>query len=215
MISFIRGLVADTTENAVILENNGIGYEIFMTGSSIEQVSRIDGEVKIHTYFQVREDAMQLYGFLSKDDLEMFRLLLNVNGIGPKAALGVLAGLTADELRFAVLSDDIKTISKAPGIGKKTAQKLILELKDKLKLEDAFEKKLAHEQEAASVSGFLIHDGRQEAAEALIALGYSSTDAMKAVRKVTDVSPDDVEALLKAALKTVINWRNVFKWKKE
>ena len=87
MISFIRGLVADTTENAVILENNGIGYEIFMTGSSIEQVSRIDGEVKIHTYFQVREDAMQLYGFLSKDDLEMFRLLLNVNGIGPKAAL--------------------------------------------------------------------------------------------------------------------------------
>ena len=200
MISFIRGLVADTTENAVILENNGIGYEIFMTGSSIEQVSRIDGEVKIHTYFQVREDAMQLYGFLSKDDLEMFRLLLNVNGIGPKAALGVLAGLTADELRFAVLSDDIKTISKAPGIGKKTAQKLILELKDKLKLEDAFEKKLAHEQEAASVSGFLIHDGRQEAAEALIALGYSSTDAMKAVRKVTDVSPDDVEALLKAAL---------------
>lgn len=201
MISFIRGLVADTTENAVILENNGIGYEIFMTGSSIEQVSHIDGEVKIHTYFQVREDAMQLYGFLSKDDLEMFRLLLNVNGIGPKAALGVLAGLTADELRFAVLSDDIKTISKAPGIGKKTAQKLILELKDKLKLEDAFEKKLAHEQEAASVSGFLIHDGRQEAAEALIALGYSSTDAMKAVRKVTDVSPDDVEALLKAALK--------------
>ena len=201
MISFIRGLVADTTENAVILENNGIGYEIFMTGSSIEQVSRIDGEVKIRTYFQVREDAMQLYGFLSKDDLEMFRLLLNVNGIGPKAALGVLAGLTADELRFAVLSDDIKTISKAPGIGKKTAQKLILELKDKLKLEDAFEKKLAHEQEAASVSGFLIHDGRQEAAEALIALGYSSTDAMKAVRKVTDVSPDDVEALLKAALK--------------
>ena len=199
MISFIRGLVADTTENAVILENNGIGYEIFMTGNSIEQVSRIDGEVKIHTYFQ--EDAMQLYGFLSKDDLEMFRLLLNVNGIGPKAALGVLAGLTADELRFAVLSDDIKTISKAPGIGKKTAQKLILELKDKLKLEDAFEKKLAHEQEAASVSGFLIHDGRQEAAEALIALGYSSTDAMKAVRKVTDVSPDDVEALLKAALK--------------
>ena len=168
-----------------------------MTGSSIEQVSRIDGEVKIHTYFQVREDAMQLYGFLSKDDLEMFRLLLNVNGIGPKAALGVLAGLTADELRFAVLSDDIK----APGIGKKTAQKLILELKDKLKLEDAFEKKLAHEQEAASVSGFLIHDGRQEAAEALIALGYSSTDAMKAVRKGTDVSPDDVEALLKAALK--------------
>ena len=201
MISFIRGLVADTTENSVILEAGGIGYEIFMTGSSIEQASRSEGKVKIHTYFNVREDAMQLYGFLSRDDLEMFRLLLNVNGIGPKAALGVLAGLTADELRFAVLSDDIKTISRAPGIGKKTAQKLILELKDKLKLEDAFEKKLAHEQEAADISSSVLHDGRQEAVEALVALGYSSTEAMKAVRKVTDVSPDDVEGLLKAALK--------------
>ena len=131
----------------------------------------------------------------------MFRLLLGVNGIGPKAALGVLAGLTADELRFAVLSDDAKTISKAPGIGKKTAQKLILELKDKLKLEDAFEKKLAHEQEAAAISGTNILDGSKEAVEALVALGYSSTDALRAVRKVTDVPPDDVEGLLKAALK--------------
>lgn len=201
MISFIRGLIADTTETSVILDNHGIGYEIFMTGNSIEQASRVNGEIRIHTYFHVREDVMQLYGFLSKDDLEMFRLLLNVNGIGPKAALGVLAGLTADELRFAVLSDDIKTLSKAPGIGKKTAQKLILELKDKLKLEDAFEKKLAHEQEVSASAGTGLHDGRQEAVEALVALGYSSTDAMRAVRKVTDVTPDDVEGLLKAALK--------------
>lgn len=201
MISFIRGLITDTTETSVILDNHGIGYEIFMTGNSIEQASRVNGEIRIHTYFHVREDVMQLYGFLSKDDLEMFRLLLNVNGIGPKAALGVLAGLTADELRFAVLSDDIKTLSKAPGIGKKTAQKLILELKDKLKLEDAFEKKLAHEQEVSAAAGTGLHDGRQEAVEALVALGYSSTDAMRAVRKVTDVAPDDVEGLLKAALK--------------
>ena len=123
---------------------------------------------------------MQLFGFLSKDDLQMFRLLLGVNGIGPKAALGVLAGLTADELRFAVLSDDAKTISKAPGIGKKTAQKLILELKDKLKLEDAFEKKLAHEQEAAAISGTNILDGSKEAVEALVALGYSRTEGCPA-----------------------------------
>ena len=146
---------------------------------------------------------MQLFGFLSKDDLQMFRLLLGVNGIGPKAALGVLAGLKADARRFAVLSDDAKTISKAPGIGKKTAQKLILELKDKLKLEDAFEKKLAHEQEAAAISGTIILDGSKEAVEALVALGYSSTDALRAVRKVTDVPPDDVEAILKAALKNL------------
>ena len=133
----------------------------------------------------------------------MFKLLLGVNGVGPKAAMGVLSWITADELRFAVLSDDVKTLSKAPGIGKKTAQKLILELKDKLKLEDAFELKLAHEQEKTAASGD-VSDGRQEAVAALVALGYSSTDALRAVRKVTEVSPDDVEGLLKAALKNML-----------
>ena len=163
----------------------------------------IKAKAEIIKYFEALgyEDAMKLYGFRSKDDLQMFKLLLGVNGVGPKAALGVLAGITADELRFAILSDDVKTLSKAPGIGKKTAQKLILELKDKMKLEDAFELKLAHEQERAAVGAGEVSDGRQEAVEALVALGYSSADALRAVRKVTDVAPDDVEGLLKAALK--------------
>lgn len=202
MISFIRGKIVDSSETSLILENGGIGYEIFMTGASMEKALREKEEIKIHTYFHIREDAMQLYGFLTKDDLQIFRLLLGVNGIGPKAALGILAALSADELRFAVLSDDVKTISRAPGIGKKTAQKLILELKDKLKLEDAFEAKLAHGEADtdAEVSSF---DGSKEAVEALVALGYSSTEALRAVRKVTDVSPDDVEGILKAALKNL------------
>lgn len=203
MISFIRGQVVDSTENSVTVETAGIGYEIFMTGTAIEKAVRSEGKVKIHTYFHVREDVMQLFGFLSRDDLHMFRLLLGVNGIGPKAALGVLAGLTADELSFAILSDDVKTLSRAPGIGKKTAQKLILELKDKLKLEDAFEKKMLHQQEEAIAAGENILDGSKEAVEALVALGYSSTDALRAVRKVTDAAPDDVEAILKAALKNL------------
>ena len=202
MIAFVHGIAADMTENSVIVETGGIGYEIYMTGESLSQLP-MGEKVKIHTYFQVREDAMQLYGFLKKDDLQMFKLLLGVNGVGPKAAMGVLSGITADELRFAVLSDDVKTLSKAPGIGKKTAQKLILELKDKLKLEDAFELKLAHEQEKAATFGD-VSDGRQEAVAALVALGYSSTDALRAVRKVTEVSPDDVEGLLKAALKNML-----------
>ena len=200
MIAFVRGTAVDMTENSVIVEAGGIGYEIYMTGTDLSQI-HMGEEVKIHTYFNVREDAMQLYGFRSKDDLQMFKLLLGVNGVGPQAAVGVLAGITADELRFAILSDDVKTLSKAPGIGKKTAQKLILELKDKMKLEDAFELKLAHEQEKAVAGLGEISDGRQEAVEALVALGYSSTDALRAVRKVTDVAPDDVEGLLKAALK--------------
>lgn len=201
MISFIKGYVAETTENSVILETDSIGYEIFMTGPAIEETSRMQDKIKIYTYFHVREDVMQLYGFLSRDDLEMFRLLLNVNGIGPKAAMGVLAAITADELRFAVLSDDVKTISRAPGIGKKTAQKLILELKDKLKLEDAFEKKLDHQEENLSLADTSLRDSRQEAVEALTALGYSSTNALRAVRQVSEETGDDVEAILKAALK--------------
>ena len=200
MIAFVRGIAVDMTENSVIVETGGIGYEIYMTGTDLSQI-HMGEEVKIHTYFNVREDAMQLYGFRSKDDLQMFKLLLGVNGVGPKAAVGVVAGITADELRFAIFSDDVKTLSKAPGIGKKTAQKLILELKDKMKLEDAFEIKLAHEQEKAAAGLGEVSDGRQEAVEALVALGYSSADALRAVRKVTDVAPDDVEGLLKAALK--------------
>ena len=200
MIAFVHGMAVDMTESSVVVEAGGIGYEIYMTGADLSEIRR--GEhVKVHTYFSVREDAMKLYGFRAKDDLQMFKLLLGVNGVGPKAALGVLAGITADELRFAILSDDVKTLSKAPGIGKKTAQKLILELKDKMKLEDAFELKLAHEQERAAVGAGEVSDGRQEAVEALVALGYSSADALRAVRKVTDVPPDDVEGLLKAALK--------------
>lgn len=201
MIAFVRGTAEDLTEASVIMEACGLGYEVFMTGTDMDRI-HVGEEYKIYTYLHIREDAMQLYGFLSKDDLAMFRLLLGVNGIGPKAALGVLSGITADELRFAVLSDDVKTISKAPGIGKKTAQKLILELKDKLKLEDAFEMKMAHQQEAAAaMGGESGGNGHQEAVEALVALGYSSTDALRAVRKVTDVDPNDVEAILKAALK--------------
>lgn len=204
MIAFVRGKVADITESTVIVEAGNIGYEIYMPGNILGQSIRMGEEVKIHTYFHVREDVMQLFGFLVKDDLEMFKLLLGVNGIGPKGALGVLSGITADELRFAVLSDDVKTISKAPGIGKKTAQKLILELKDKLKLEDAFELKLAHEQMAAEALGEELNkDGRKEAVEALTALGYSNTEALKAVRAVSDVAESDVEAILKAALKNM------------
>lgn len=200
MIAFVRGVITEMTENSVILENGNIGYEIYMTGTAMGKSIYVGMETKIYTYLHVREDAMQLYGFLTKDDLDMFKILLGVNGIGPKAALGVLAALSSDELRFAVLSEDVKTISKAPGIGKKTAQKLILELKDKLKLQDAFEKKLANtlETEKEDVS---MQDGRREAVEALTALGYSSTDALRAVRQVTDVDNNDVEEILKAALK--------------
>ncbi len=136
----------------------------------------------------------------------MFRMMLNVSGLGPKGALGILSVLSADDLRFAVLSDDAKAIAKAPGVGQKTAQKLILELKDKLRLEDAFEKKMEHQMESAEKKGAVVPGGGAEAdaIQALAALGYSNTEAFRAVHKVEISADMDSEAVLKAALKYLI-----------
>ncbi|MDO5335940.1 MAG: Holliday junction branch migration protein RuvA [Eubacteriales bacterium] len=208
MIAFIRGEVADVTENGIVLETGNIGYEIFMPSS--EPVKRLQrGEdVLVYTYLHVREDAMQLFGFLSKNDLRIFRLLLGVNGIGPKAALGILSGMTSDALQFAVLSGDVKTLAKAPGVGRKTAQKLILELKDKFSLEEAFEQSLERtwgdkETKESGRDSAGQRRARQEAIEALEALGYSGTDALRAVRGVAIEGEMSVEAILKAALRNL------------
>lgn len=201
MIAYLKGEVVEIEEEKLILECGDIGYNISMPASALDGTLRPGQEVKINTHLHVREDAMQLYGFLTRDDLKMFRMLLGVSGIGPKAALGILSGLSADELRFAVLSDDIKTISRAPGVGKKTAQKMILELKDKLDLQEAFDTKTMHVQEASQAETGDLVDAKKEAVQALTALGYSGSEALRAVKQV-DVSPDmNVEEILKQALK--------------
>ena len=144
---------------------------------------------------------MILYGFLSKDDLEIFKLLITVSGIGPKGGLAILSTLSADDLRFAILSGDSKAISKAPGIGAKTAQRVILDLKDKLSLEDAFEKKL--ENQDSGVAASMNSTVKNDAVMALNALGYSSTESLKAVSKVDITEDMDVEDVLKLALKNM------------
>lgn len=199
MYSYIRGILTDQDEETIAVEAAGVGYNIYTTGQTFQALPPIGSEVKIYTYLQVREDAMTLFGFLTKDDLKVFKLLLGVNGIGPKGAIGILSVMTTDDLRFAVLADDAKAIAKAPGVGNKTAQRLILELKDKLSLEEAFEQKLAHtaqSEEAHTTSGM-----QNEAVQALVALGYSSSEALKAVNAVELTEQMDTEALLKAALK--------------
>lgn len=202
MIGFIRGIVEEVEDGSLIIERGGIGFQVFVPGGVLGEQYRVGDEVKVYTYLHVKEDLMQLYGFLTKDDLNVFKLLINVNGIGPKAAVGVLSGITADELRFAVLSDDTATLSKAPGIGKKTAQKMILELKDKFSLEDAFEQKLSNVQERNL--GETDQDVAKEAVQALVALGYSNTEALQAVRKVEMREDMDTESILKAALKYIM-----------
>lgn len=201
MIGYIKGTIAEIGEQTLILDRGGMGFQIYVPGSVLDGGLRSGDEIKIYTYLHVKEDLLQLYGFTARDDLEVFKLLLNVNGIGPKAALGVLSGLSADELRFAVLSDDAAALAKAPGIGKKTAQKMILELKDKFSLEDAVEQKLSNARAAEDTGG--AGDTASEAVQALVALGYSGTEALQAVRKVEVTEAMDTEDILKAALKFI------------
>ena len=146
---------------------------------------------------------MQLFGFLTRDDLEVFRLVIGVNGIGPKGGLNILSQLTPDDLRFAVLSGDVKAISAAPGIGKKTAEKLILELKDKLKLEDTLNHNDGKEG-ADPVYGNVQGNIQSEAVQALVALGYGNTEALRAVKQIEITEDTQVEEVLKQALKLMV-----------
>lgn len=200
MYAYIKGPLAEVELDHVVIDVNGIGYNVYIPMNCYEYLPGLGEECKIYTYLHVREDAMLLYGFLTKDDLELFKLLISVSGIGPKGALGILSVLSADDLRFAILAGDSKAIAKAPGIGAKTAQRLILELKDKLSLEDAFEKKLDHEHVSVPNSNNQV---KNDAVQALTALGYSSTESLKAVSKVEITEEMDVEAVLKAALKNM------------
>lgn len=198
MIAFVKGTIIEVTEGKAVIEVGGMGYQILVSGSDEEKLARMQGQVLLHTYLQVREDAIVLFGFLAKEDLEIFRMLIGVNGIGPKAALGILSVFSASDLRFAVLAGDAKTISKAPGIGSKTAQKLILELKDKFDLLDAFESKL---EETKGKEPSMAELNSSEAVQALVALGYPGSEALAAVRKVSGWEEMNTEELLKAALK--------------
>ena len=205
MISYIRGELCDIEEQKAIVDVNGVGYGIYMPQQALSLLPPMGQQVKIHTYLNIREDAMQLFGFLTKEDLNVFRLLIGVNGIGPKAGLNILYCLSPDELRFAVLSGDAKAISATPGIGKKTAEKLILELKDKLNIEDMLEH-AAHggdSEDLASGTDTASNTMQAEAVQALTALGYGSAESLRAVKKS---SPEcsSVEDILKEALKFLL-----------
>lgn len=205
MISYIKGSLEYISEDSIIVETGGIGYRIVVPTSVIAKLPGTGSGVTIYTYMAVREDAVVLYGFLEPDDERMFEKLITVNGIGPKGAVGILSVLTPDELRFAILSDDVKTISKAPGIGPKTAGRLVLELRDKVDLQESFDIMSAHISgnegavSAANVSG----DVKNEAVQALLVLGYSQSEALKAVSSVVASEGAGVEEILKLALKSL------------
>ncbi len=202
MFSYIRGPLVEISEDVIVVEAGGIGWNIHVPLSVLDRLPRTGETVQVYTSFQVREDAMTLYGFLCRQDLKIFEQLLSVSGIGPKAALGILSALNPDDLRMAVISEDVKAISRAPGIGPKTAKRVILELKDRVRMEDV----LPTVQDdslgtLSSAPGQGVEGVAKDAIEALVALGYSLTEATRAVRQVELSDGMSVEAVLKASLK--------------
>lgn len=202
MYSYIKGQLAEVIdENHIVVENHGIGYDICVPATLLETLPEIGAEIKIYTYLHVKEDIFMLYGFLSPDDRKVFKLLIGVSGIGPKGALGILSVMSADTLRFAVLSEDAKAIAKAPGVGGKTAQRVIIELKDKLSLEEAFELKTGHV--AADAGKDEVKGKKKEAVDALVSLGYASSEALKVLSGIEIAADSTVEEILKQALKSM------------
>lgn len=198
MIGFLRGEVAAVGTDIAVIDVGGVGYNVFMPASALCMLPPVGCETKVYTYLSVHEDAMTLFGFLNPDDLAFFKKLISVSGVGPKFALGALSTFSASDLKVAILSQDAKTISKAPGIGLKTAQKIILELKDKVSYEDVVS---FNEKGDIGNKDTALSEAMQMATEALTALGYSATDSLRAVRNCKCNEDDDVEAILKQALR--------------
>ena len=200
MISYIKGTLERRGENDIIVETGGIGYRIFVSPATLAKLPQTGETVQIFTYFSVKEDGMSLYGFAAREEQEMFEKLLLVSGVGPKGALGFLSVLKPSEIVMAILSDDVKTLSKAPGIGRKTAQRVILDLKDKFKTEDAVS---SFEGTADIAESFVGGDAKFEAMDAMTALGYSRSEAAQAVNAVA-AEGMTTEDILKAALKRMV-----------
>jgi Holliday junction DNA helicase RuvA len=191
---YIRGKLVHKTENYVVVDSGGIGYKIYTSNTTLQFFSELDVSATLYTHLHVREDIMDLYGFATMEELSMFEHLIGVSGVGPKAALSILSVTTPAKFAMAVLSGDYKTITKAPGIGPKSAQRVILELKDKLK-----DVELLPRDDGEAVERSNEH---QEAVSALVVLGYSMQEAKQAVSKTNQ--EDGVEEVIKQALKILM-----------
>ncbi len=198
MISFVKGILAEVLDGSVVVETGGFGMEIRVPSSVMEQLPGIGEEVKMYTYFRVSEDAMSLYGFNTRRDLEMFEQLIGVNGIGPKGALAILSTMSPDDLRMAIMAGDDKTIQSAPGIGARTAQRVILDLKDKIRIEDVI--RSAYDGAVRKTSAG--NPDALEAIEALVSLGYGRTEAARVVRSI-GTEGLTADQILKEALRSM------------
>lgn len=194
MFSYIKGKLEAKSLNYIVVDVNGIGFKIFMSQSAIQRLEELDSIVKIYTYMNVKEDEISLYGFITNEELRMFELLIGVSGIGAKSAINMLSSITPSKFALAVISNDVKTLTKVPGVGTKSAQRIILELKDKLKTEEAVQTKDIGMQDTIIVDNKL-----EEAVQALKVLGYTRQEIESVLAKI-DIKELTVEDIIRKAL---------------
>lgn len=195
MYSYIKGLITEHSENFIVVENNGIGYELSVSTNSIGEFMQQNGDVKVYCYLSVREDGVSLYGFSSEQEKSMFLKLVGVSGVGPKLALTALSGMTTEQFAAAVIRADVKALSKIKGVGKKTAERIALELRDKVSkdYETVDDTSVIMPKQQSS-------DANEDAVLALMTLGYSKQEAEAAVLRVQNDGMT-LEQLVYAALK--------------
>lgn len=198
MISYLKGSLETKNIDSVVIEVGGIGYKVFMSRSSLDKVGDIGKQVKVFTYMRVREDDISLYGFCTNEELKMFEQLLGVSGIGAKSALTILSNISPSSFALAIISGDIAVLKSLPGIGAKSAQRMILELKDKLKTEDAIEADIAN------VEYVPVNNNAKDAIDALQVLGYARKDIEQVMSKI-DTNNLSVEEIIKQGLKYLGN----------
>lgn len=192
MYAYIKGTLEEKAKDSIVIEVSGIGYRIYISEQTMAKLGELGENVKVYTHYHVREDNISLYGFLTNEELKMFELLLQVSGIGAKTAIAMLSNITPSQFAIAIISNDLKTLTKIPGIGNKSAQRMVLELKDKLKTEEA----INHEENIEVDND----ENIQEAAQALQILGYSKTEINKIFDKV-NLKGLTTEEIIKVSLK--------------
>jgi len=180
MIAFLKGMLAYKYDASVIIDVQGVGYTVYASALTISRLPAVGSEVQIFTYHQITENTQSLHGFTSQEEVRLFTLLISVSGIGPKVASAVLATLSPQQLMMAIVAEDVNALSAAPGVGKKTAQRVLLELRDKIKTDDTFI------DTSPIKAGPTVGSGKQDAMDALIALGYARSEAMQAILEIAD-----------------------------
>lgn len=197
MLAYVKGILAEKEAGYIVIDVGGLGYKILMTSTDILKLGEIDSEIKVHTYYKVREDDISIYGFISKEELRMFEILISASGIGTKSALSILDNIEPSDFALAIITNDVSKIVKLPGIGQKTAQRMILELKDKINTEEAINK--ANEIKGKAKDKKQTQNN-EEAVSALQILGYNKKDIEKVMDEI-DISNMKIENIIKNALK--------------